>query len=166
MSEKDVTLKLTTKIIMSSGGKTLNNLFVPRNNGISSEIDIVHITKKGIFVFENKNYAGYIFGDEMNKEWTVTTYTGKNHFGRKTIAKYHFYNPIRQNKSHIKSLLEYLHMDVRTFSFITFSDRGELKNVTTHSPDVFVCNHRDLSNYMSMLWDCNPYVLTEDQINY
>ena len=165
MSENDVTAKLTTRLILNSGGKTLNNLLVPKRSGGTSEIDIVHITRKGIFVFENKNYAGYIFGSENNKEWTVTLYAGKSRFGGRRVIKHHFYNPIRQNKTHIKSLLEYLKSDVRIFSFITFSDRGELKDVTVYSPNIYICNHRDLLRNMGYIWDCNPDVLTDEQIN-
>lgn len=39
-------------------GNILHNLYIPYNNGKTSEIDILFITKKGIFVIESKNYSG------------------------------------------------------------------------------------------------------------
>ena len=36
-------------------GKVLRNLYVPKENGETSEIDVVFITQKGIFVIESKN---------------------------------------------------------------------------------------------------------------
>ena len=45
-------------------GRTLRNVYIPKDNGETSEIDVVYITQKGIFVFESKNYSGWIFGDE------------------------------------------------------------------------------------------------------
>ena len=45
-------------------GRTLRNVYIPKDNEETSEIDVVYITQKGIFVFESKNYTGWIFGDE------------------------------------------------------------------------------------------------------
>lgn len=39
----------------------LRNIYVPYN-GKTSEIDVLMIREKGIFVFESKNYSGWIFG--------------------------------------------------------------------------------------------------------
>ncbi len=41
-------------------GKVLRNVYVPKNNGETSEIDVLFITQKGIFVFESKNYSGCV----------------------------------------------------------------------------------------------------------
>lgn len=41
-------------------GKALRNLQIPKDNGDTSEIDVVYITQKGIFVFESKDYSGWI----------------------------------------------------------------------------------------------------------
>ena len=47
-------------------GNILHNLYIPYNNGKTSEIDILFITKKGIFVIESKNYSGWIYGSEKD----------------------------------------------------------------------------------------------------
>ena len=49
-------------------GKTLRNLYVPKDNGETSEIDVVYITQKGIFVFESKTIPDGSLG--MKKECT------------------------------------------------------------------------------------------------
>ena len=45
-------------------GKILRNVYLPKENGQTSEIDLLYITEKGIFVFESKNYSGWIFGND------------------------------------------------------------------------------------------------------
>lgn len=36
---------------------------------IKIEIDMIMLCQKGIYVIENKNYSGWIFGDEKSKNW-------------------------------------------------------------------------------------------------
>ena len=62
-------------------GKLLQNVYIPKANGGTTEIDILFVSVKGIVVFEVKNYAGYIFGSSDRKEWTVTLYAGKTWYG-------------------------------------------------------------------------------------
>ena len=48
----------------------LHNIYVPLKNGKSTaEIDIILIHKKGLFVVENKNYSGWIYGEEQELKW-------------------------------------------------------------------------------------------------
>ena len=51
-------------------GITLKNIYIPKEDGGTSEIDLLFITPKGIFVIESKNYSGWIFGDEYSQYWT------------------------------------------------------------------------------------------------
>ena len=110
-------------------GKLLQNVYIPKATGGTTEIDILFISVKGIFVFEVKNYAGYIFGSSDRKEWTVTLYAGKTWYGDSEVEKHHFYNPIWQNRGHISNLNRILKYKVPLFSAVVFSDRSELKNV-------------------------------------
>lgn len=54
------------------GARFLFNLYIPKTNGGTSEIDVVMICSKGIFVLESKNYSGWIFGNEAQKNWCQT----------------------------------------------------------------------------------------------
>ena len=74
-------------------GKVLRNVYLPKDNGETSELDVIFITKKGIFIFESKNYSGWIFGDERNRKWTAML---------PNKQKNQFYNPIMQNRTHLK----------------------------------------------------------------
>lgn len=68
--------KLTARELKLAGifgkkGKILRNIYLPKENGETAEIDVIYITKKGIFIFESKNYSGWIFGDEKSRYWTL-----------------------------------------------------------------------------------------------
>ena len=164
ISEQSIARKLDSNGIFGQCTKTLTNVYLPKSSGDTAEIDVLHITTKGILVLENKNYAGYIFGNEANKIWTVTLYAGKTWYGGNNVEKHQFYNPIWQNRTHIKHLKEYIGSDIKCFSLITFSNRGELKNVSYNSPEVYVCNHSKLSSVLRRICNNNPDILTDKQI--
>ena len=52
----------------TSGAKFLFNIYIPKENGETTEIDVLMICKKGLFVFESKNYSGWIFGSETSSK--------------------------------------------------------------------------------------------------
>ncbi len=96
-----------------------NNIVVRSKKRVSSQIDHIIISKFGIFVLENKDYSGWIYGSEKQTEWTQTFRTGK---------KSKFQNPLFQNYSHIMSLLE-LEPNLRgnIFSIVVFSGNAEMR---------------------------------------
>ena len=52
----------------------LTNLYIPKEDGSTTEIDLLMITKSGLFVVESKNYSGWIFGKPfLIKEIRVNT---------------------------------------------------------------------------------------------
>ena len=63
---------------------------MPRDDGETTEIDVLMLHTSGIYVFESKNYSGWIFGDEKSKTWTQTLPNGR---GRRA-QKERFLNPI------------------------------------------------------------------------
>ncbi len=83
----------------NSGCKFLFNVYIPKANNKTTEIDVLMICSQGLFVFESKNYSGWIFGNEIQRSWTQTLPKGRGH-----SQKERFYNPIMQNASHIKYL--------------------------------------------------------------
>ncbi|MEH2957321.1 NERD domain-containing protein [Candidatus Merdisoma sp. JLR.KK006] len=50
--------------------------------------------ESGIYVFESKNYSGWIFGTETQQYWTQTLLSGK---GRS--QKRQFFNPMYQGRN-------------------------------------------------------------------
>ena len=103
----------------------LRNVYVPTKTGKTSEIDLLVISKKGIFVFECKNYGGNIYGDARRQNWIQYISNKKNYF----------YNPLLQNKNHAKHLKEFLAKDkieVPIIPLVTTISRGKwkIKNLT------------------------------------
>jgi len=103
--------------------KFLFNCYLPKDDGTTSEVDLIMLHSSGIYVIESKNYSGWIFGTETQKMWTKTFRSGQ---------KEKFYNPLMQNSAHIKWLMHNIpDIDKSAFySIIVFSERCELKNIT------------------------------------
>lgn len=142
--------------LLGRKGKVLRNVYLPKSNGETSEVDVIFITQKGIFVFESKNYSGWIFGDEKSQKWTAML---------PNKQKNQFYNPILQNKTHVKWMRNYVGEDVPLFSIIVFSERCELKKVTVESPDVKVIKRDRTYAAVRDIWDQSPDILSEEKIN-
>lgn len=129
---------LTFKKIESIGeyGHILTNIYLPTQNG-TTEVDLIFIHQTGVYVFESKNYSGWIYGKESQKEWTQTL---------ENKHKNKFYNPIWQNKGHIEAIKSATNLiDEAFFSFIVFSERCTLKAVDYYSPAVKVLKRDDLA---------------------
>ena len=71
----------------------VNDLTISERVGQSSQVDHILINTLGIWVIETKNYAGKIYGTEEAKEWHQYLAGGN--------TQNSFYNPKRQNASHI-----------------------------------------------------------------
>ena len=111
--------------LVYDGSKFLFNVVIPRENGKTTELDVVLLSPKGVFVIESKNYKGWIFGDENQKQWIQTFKNGKS-----SVTKEKFYNPIMQNKTHVKYLKDLIGMQYPIYSIIAFSDKSLFKDVT------------------------------------
>ena len=137
--------------------KILTNVYVPKENGETTEIDLVYIHETGIYVLESKNYSGWIFGSENNKYWTQSFKTGR---------KERFYNPILQNKIHIKYLSKALNLDEKYMkSIIVFSERCTLKKIEVTSENVRVINRYNLVKVIEKLIKNSEKVFGEKEIN-
>ncbi|MBR5357373.1 MAG: NERD domain-containing protein [Lachnospiraceae bacterium] len=152
LTEKE--LKLVK--LLGRKGKTLRNVYLPKDNGETSEVDLIYITQKGIFVFESKNYSGWIFGDEKSKNWTAML---------PNKQKNQFYNPILQNKTHLKWIKNFVGDNIPLFSIIVFSERCELKKVTVESEDIRVIKRDRTYATVRDIWDNNPDVVPDSKID-
>ena len=143
------------------GGKLLSNIYVPKTNGGTTEIDLLLIHPKGLFVFESKNYSGWIFGNEGHQNWTQTLPKGWH----RNVHKERFYNPILQNASHIKYLMHHIEKKIPVWSIIVFSDGCEFKNIMVSSKNVRVIQCCDVAYTIEKI--CNetqPDFLIETEI--
>lgn len=125
------------------GEKFVNNKFLSQLNPLNytlladimlhnesdigtTQIDHVIVSNFGVFCVETKAYSGWILGRESDKYWTQSI----------NYRKYRFYNPLRQNYGHVKTLeklLAPLNIPVPIYSFIAFPDAEKLKITGTDS---------------------------------
>lgn len=87
-----------------------------------AQIDCIAFGPKGVFVFESKDFGGWIYGTGIQRYWTQTL-----NFGQE---KHQFYNPIRQNASHIAALSELFPPSTPIYSIIVFGSDTVLKSIT------------------------------------
>ena len=132
----------------ANGARFLFNVYIPRDDGDTTEIDLLMICSKGIFVFESKNYSGWIFGSEEQNSWCQTLTIGR---GRS--KKIYFYNPILQNRVHVKCLKNFLGDSIPLHSIVVFSDRCTLKSITVTSDDVNIIKRHNVNSTVSEI--CN-----------
>ena len=130
---------------LGKDARWLSNLYLPKKDGTTCEIDLVAISQKGIFVFESKNYTGWIYGNDEKPYWYEMV--------RKDIKlpaqKYTFFNPIMQNKMHcncIKDILTDEKDNIR--SYVVFGNGCKLKKIELHSTQTIVCKLSNLSRYL------------------
>jgi Nuclease-related domain len=120
-SERDLVLKLLkygmpTDIIF-------HDLYLKKQNGGFSQIDLVAVTDFGIIVFEVKDYSGWLYGTGNQQQWTKVLAYGKQ--------KYRFYNPILQNNKHVTELKKQLIQvgDLPFYSIVVFYGNCVLKEI-------------------------------------
>lgn len=137
--------------------KIMTNLYIPQKNGSTTEVDLLMIHETGIYVFEYKNYSGWIFGSEKDKMWMQTLQSGD---------KNKFYNPILQNKGHISAIDSFLNKKYteKLYSHIVFSDRCELKKITLTSNDAIVNKKNELNKVLKKEFKRLPVYFTSEQI--
>ena len=128
----------------------LNGITLPRANGGSTQIDHIIVSVYGIFVIETKNYTGWIYGSEKQKQWTKVSPNG---------SKFKFQNPLHQNYLHIKTLADLLGLELGYFySMIAFIGECELKT-RDELPE-----HVLTSGMVSYVKKKQDEILTEDEV--
>lgn len=139
--------------------RILRNLYIPKSNGETTEIDLVFINRNGIFVIESKNYKGWIFGTVAQKLWTVKYIGGETQ---------QLFNPIWQNRSHVKHLQEQLD-DIPEDLFYSLTIFGSDAEIKTQIGDLLprenVISLTDLQNYINSQTEKRNNELSEAEID-
>ena len=138
--------------------RIMTNLYIPKKDGSTTEIDLIMIAQSGIYVFESKNYSGWIFGNEKSQYWTQTFPNGQ---------KQRFYNPVSQNKGHINALKSILEVKNDDFfkSYIIFSERCTLKKVNVSSPNLVVMKRNALRKIIKREIEASPNLISISEVN-
>ena len=153
--EKLTAHELNFAKLLGKKGLILRNVYIPKDDGTTSEIDLIYITVKGIFVIESKNYSGWIFGDEKSFKWTASLPNG---------SKNQFYNPIKQNNTHIRWLTKLINEECPVFSLIVFSERCELKKVPESTSTMKIIKRDRVYAAIRDAWESNPDIFDEKQV--
>lgn len=132
----------------------LQNVILEYAPGRTTEIDIVCLTRKGIYVVEMKNYKGKITGDEGDYQWIQEV-------GYKEKRFFPFYNPVKQNLTHIRTLQRYVKPPI--YNWVLFGHNAELNVTYTQTIDLQIHTLNEdfywYRNYTQL-----PYVLTHKQL--
>lgn len=130
----------------------INDITLTDDNGQTSQIDHVFVNENGIWVIETKTYSGMIFGSENNSHWTQVLAYGHE--------KNTFYNPLKQNNTHLYRLGKQLKPSIKLHSVIVFASPDvDIKNVSASG----VCRVKNLYKYVSQKTDIH---LTPDKITH
>ena len=144
LGEYDIYMYL--KSYENEGCKFLFNVYLPKRDGKTTELDVLMIGKDAVYVFESKNYSGWIFGTDTQRTWTQVLPKGK---GKSQKEK--FYNPVWQNKTHCETLKAFLPQGATIKSVVLFSNRCTFKDVTVTSKDVAVVHRKDVRRVVEQM---------------
>ena len=99
----------------------LNDFLLPSRGSLgTTQVDHIVVSNYGIFCIETKAHKGWIFGSSNQEYWTQVIFKHKERF----------YNPLRQNYSHVKAVEELVkskYPKTKIFSLVVFTDADKLK---------------------------------------
>lgn len=101
----------------------INDLLFETEPGKSCQIDHVLINPHGIWVIETKNYAGKIYGQDNQREWIQILAYGNE--------KNTFYNPVKQNSTHIYQLSKKLNVKKVFQNLVIFLPQADITDVNS-----------------------------------
>lgn len=146
--------KVVTKVFGKNN--VFTNVYLDNENTDQTEVDVIAVTNHGVYVFEMKNYSGYVYGSEYDKTWTQVL----NRF-----SKYKFYNPLRQNYAHTKAVENYLEIDeAHTVPVIVFSNKSKLSKINVSEEKVII-QLKDVKKYLKNNVVLDEEIFTLEQTN-
>ncbi|HPD02893.1 MAG TPA: nuclease-related domain-containing protein, partial [Clostridia bacterium] len=135
--------------------KVYTNVYLDNKNTDYTEIDVIALSAYGIYVFEMKNYSGYIYGSENDEYWTQVL----NKF-----SKSKFYNPLRQNYAHTKAVERYLELkENETIPVIVFSNHSKLSKINV-SNEKNVLQIKDVIQFINKNSKRKEIVFSENEL--
>jgi len=137
--------------------KFIQNAYVPLKNGDLTEVDLIMLHKSYIYVIESKFYQGWIFGSEKQTNWTQIL--NKN-------SKHKFYNPIKQNQTHINALSLFLGINKSKFiSYIVFANNSTLKKVPESTANMKILKRENLFGSVKSIFKSEIENFTTDEVD-
>lgn len=148
--------KYYSKLMMDA--LVLHDVLIDGADGYTSQIDLVLICNKGLYIVEVKNFDdAKIYGDVQKTKW--------NYY--KHGNKYEIYSPLKQNRKHIEYMKSFLKAfgDVPCFSIITmicsdFKISGEI-NRNNHIDSAICSSLPMMKEAIRRIAEDNPTVFDD-----
>ncbi len=118
------------------------------------QIDCLAINQQGVFIFESKDYRGWIFGNGAQTYWTQVLNFGKE--------KHRFYNPVRQNSAHLRAIKDLFSPNTPVYSVIVFGRDTTLRSIDNLPADTYVCTQGQILTLIPQIH--SHYTLSESDI--
>ncbi len=146
-TERDLVLKLLKHGIPAN--TIFHDLYLKKQDGGFSQLDLVVATRVGVIVFEVKDYSGWIFGTSHQHQWTQVLAFGKQ--------KYRFYNPIMQNSRHVINLKKQLKQfeTIPFYSIVVFYGNCVLKNISFVPEGTFLVKSNNILEVFNKIMSNN-----------
>lgn len=144
---------------MMSDTLILHDVLIDAENGFKSQIDLIMVGIRGIYVIEVKTFTdAKIYGDYNKSRW----------YYYRSGKKFEIYSPVKQNEKHIKYIKNLLKDfgDVPVFSIITMicddfkvsNMSGDINNLQT-----VICNSLPAMTKGLMLFSENKPIVFEKE---
>lgn len=105
------------------------------------QIDCMVVDESGVYVFESKDYVGWIYAHGKRVHWTQVSGYGKN--------KHQFYSPVRQNEAHIAAIRTIIGDAVPIYSVVVFGREATLKVLEDLPENCIVCTQAEIRQVMT-----------------
>lgn len=151
-SRGEYELYLETDRYLEDKGRWLFNVYIPRPNGTTTEIDAILFHPSGIYVIESKNYRGQIIGNDRREEWLQCLRPSR----RAPVRTYTFYNPLKQNRIHVEALRARLgraYAHVPIYSAVLFGNHCSLREVRLTEEDCILDHRRNFPFIVNRIAD-------------
>lgn len=144
--------------------KILNHLYLPKNRiSDTTTIDTMLIHPTGIYLFENAERNGWIYGDAEEKFWDSIVMRGGK------MKKTEFENPVLRsfrNEEALRRLFEDSEsLPVHCFSYVVFNEKAVLKEVPESSVERKIVLRSQLEHSLSRTFGLATPVYTETEID-
>ena len=121
---------------MEEGDKLLNDVtLVNPETGLSTQIDHILLSTRGIYVIETKNLSGEILGGDGVETWRQILAGGN--------AVHDLHSPVKQNATHVYVVKKILHTRAFLGSVVVFV-KADVRNVKSQ----YVCTLRGLGRML------------------
>mgnify|MGYP002406706675 CR=1 FL=1 len=137
-----------------------DSLYIPDKTNQWTEIDLIMIHQSGIYVFENKQYQGWVSGGMNDRLWLHT-----NPYLFSSGQTRSFHNPVLQNRRHIEVAAKYLGLPEYMFtSVIVFNDECDISRLPKNTPGTFIRSRSQVMDVLQSLM-LRDFVFEPDRID-